>query len=146
MSIKLAVENQDKLSFVIYRYSGHIVVADVFDSIMRAAKQFPPDRPYRELLIFEHDTDLSDFHPESLATFMQKCTELYRQLKLGPRTAAAVLDESMDAKLIMPLFNALSLTGGGADLSFRLFTEIEPALNWLGIPSEDGLKIISRVA
>jgi hypothetical protein len=97
-------------------------------------------------LIFEHDTDLSDFHPESLATFMQKCTELYRQLKLGPRTAAAVLDESMDAKLIMPLFNALSLTGGGADLSFRLFTEIEPALNWLGIPSEDGLKIISRVA
>ncbi len=146
MRIKVAVENTDALRFIVYRYSGHIDVADVFDSVVRASKQIAPGRPYRELLIFEHDTDLSDFHPKSLEAFFQKCVELYQELKLGPRVAAAVLDESLDAKLIMPLFNALSLTGVGADLSFELFTEIEPALNWLGVPAEEGLKVVARTA
>jgi hypothetical protein len=51
-----------------------------------------------------------------------------------------MLDKSIDAKLIMPLFNVLSQAGGGADLSFELFTEVEPALERLGVPLEEGLK------
>ena len=109
MPIRVAVENSAELRLIVYRYSGHIDVADVYESVARAARQIAPGEPYRELLIFEHDTDLSDFRPELLAAFVQKCTELYSQLKLGPRTAAAVLDESMDAKIILPLFNALDV-------------------------------------
>lgn len=145
MPIKVAIENRDELRLVVYRYSGHIYIADVLESVERATKQIAPGQPYRELLIFEHDTDLSDLDPTSLKGFMQKCVELYYELKLGPRSAAAVLDESMDAKLIMPLFNALALTPG-PDLSFELFTEIEAALKWLGIPAEEGLKVVARAA
>ena len=144
MTIKIAVENRNELRFVVYRYSGHISLADVLDSVTRAARQLTPNQPYRELLIFNHDTDLSDFDPETLATFYRQCDKLYRELKLGPRTAAAMLDESIDAKLIMPLFNVLSQAGGGADLSFELFTEVEPALERLGVPLEEGLKIVAR--
>lgn len=144
MTIKLAVENRDDLRFVVYRYSDHISLADVFNSVTRAARLLTPNQPYRELLIFNHDTDLSDFDPRSLASFHRQCNELYRELKLGPRTAATVLDKSIDAKLIMPLFNALSQAGGGADLSFELFTEVKPALERLGIPMEEGLKIVAR--
>lgn len=144
MPIRVAVENRDKLRLVVYIYSGHIRPADVLDSVRRAAAQLAPKVPYRELLIFNHDTDLSDFDREFLVTFHRQCEELYRELKLGSRTAAAMLDNSIDAKLIMPLFNALSLVGPGADLSFELFTEVEPALERLGIPLEEGLRIIAR--
>jgi hypothetical protein len=61
---------------------------------------------------------------------------------LGPRSAAAVLDESIDVKLFMPLFNAPALTPG-PDLHFEPLTEIEPALKWVGIPAEEGLKIVA---
>ena len=146
MTIKVAVENWDHLRLIVYRYSGHISIADVLDSVTRATSQIAPAQPYNEVLIFEHDTDLSDFHPELLEGIIHKCRGLYAKLMLGPRTAVAVLDESLDAKIIMPLFNALALTGSGADLSFQLFTDIEPALQRLGIPKEEGLEIIARVA
>jgi hypothetical protein len=146
MPVKVAVENRDKLRFVVFRYSGHIDPADVLASATRALSNLAPDQPYRELLIFKHDTDLSNFDPESLATLYRKCDELYRKLKLGPRIAAAVLDASVDAKLIMPLFNAVSLTVGGPDLSFELFTDVEPALKRLGVPVEEGLMIVARAA
>ena len=143
MPIRVAVENRDELRLIVYCYSGHIYVADVFESVGRTTKQFAPGQSYRELLIFEHDTDLSDLDPKSLTGFMQKCVELYYELKLGLRSAAAVLDESIDAKLIMPLFNALALTTG-PNLHFELFTEVDAALKWLGIPAEEGLKIVAR--
>jgi hypothetical protein len=146
MAIKVAVENRDELRFAVYRYSGHINMLDVLASVTRATTQFGPNQPYSELLIFQHDTDLSNWDPESLATLYRKADELYSKLKLGPRTAAAVLDDSLDAKIIMPLFNALSLARGGADLRFELFTDVEPALKRLGIPVEEGLKIVARAA
>jgi len=146
MPIKFAVENRDDFRLAVYRYSGHIRLEEILDSLTRAVSRFAPRQSYRELLIFEHDSDLSAFDAASLATVYQECAKLYRKLKLGPRTAAAMLDESMDAKLIMPLFNALSLAGGGPDLAFKLFTEVEPALKWLGVPVEKGLKIVGRAA
>jgi hypothetical protein len=87
---------------------------------------------------------MSDFDRESMAEFYRKCGELYRSLKLGPRNAAAALDASIEAQMIMPLFNAIAQKGGGPDLSFDLFTEVEPALERLGIPVEDGLKVAAR--
>jgi hypothetical protein len=146
MPIKFAVEDRADLALVVYQYSGHIGLKDVLNSVTRAVSGFGPNRPYRELLIFEHDSDLSDFDSNSLALLYRDSAELYRKLNLGPRTAAAVLDESMDAKLIMPLFNALSLKAGMADLSFKLFTDVEPALKWLGVPVNEGPKIIASVA
>ncbi|MDE3115012.1 MAG: hypothetical protein KGL26_05360 [Pseudomonadota bacterium] len=146
MPIKIAIENQGDLRLAVYRYSGHVRLDEVPDSITRAVSQFAPNQPFRELLIFEHDSDLSDFDPTSLEAVYRACAELYRRLQLGLRTAAAMLDESMDAKIIMPLFNALSLASGGPDLGFKLFTDIEPALKWLGVPTKEGLKIIARAA
>jgi len=146
MPIKFAVENRDDLRLVVYRYSGHIHPKDVLDSLTRAVSQLAPNQPYHELLIFEHDSDLSDFDSASLARLYQDSSELYRKRNLGPRTAAAMLDASMDAKIIMPLFNALSLKGGGVALGFELFTEVEPALRWLGIPIDKGMEIVARAA
>jgi hypothetical protein len=121
-------------------------MADVLAAVTNAVNHFAPNQSYCELLIFEHDADLSDFDPKSLAAFYKECDELFRRLKLGPRNAAAVLDDSVDAKLIMPFFNALSQAGKGFDLSFELFTDVEPALQRLGIPMEEGLKVVARAA
>lgn len=146
MPIQVAVENRDDLRFAVYRFSGHIAPTEAFAVVMRGIAKFPPNQPYRELLIFDHDTDLSAFDAEALTTLYEKAEELHRARKLGPRTAATVLDGSIDAKIILPLFNALSSTGGGTDLSFELFTDVEPALKRLGIPLDEGLKIVARVA
>ena len=146
MPIKVAVEQRDEFRLVVYRYSGHIDMADVLAAVTNAVNQFAPNQSYCELLIFKHDADLSDFDPKSLATFYKKCDELFEKLKSGPRTAAAVLDNSIDAKLIMPFFNALSQAGRGVDLSFELFIDVEPALQRLGIPVEEGLKVVARAA
>lgn len=146
MAIEVAVENREELRFVVCRFSGHIAPSEAFAVLMRGVSQFPPHQPYRELLIFEHDTDLSDFDAKALTTIYQKSEEIHRALKLGPRTAATVLDGSIDAKMILPLFNALSSAGRGTDLSFALFSDIEPALKHLGVPLDQGLKIVARAA
>jgi len=146
MPIKIAVENRGDLRLVVYRYSGLIRQEQVLESVTRALSGFAPNQPYRELLIFERDSDLSYFDTASLEVVNRECAELYRRLQLGPRTAAAMLDESMDAKIIMPLFNALSLAAGGVDLGFKLFTNVDPALEWLGVPLDEGLKIVNRTA
>lgn len=145
MPIKIAVENRDELRFVVCRFSGHIAPTEAFAVLMRGVSQFPPNQPYRELLIFEPDTDLSDFDAKTLKTLYQKSEEIHRARKLGPRTAATVLDGSVEAQIILPLFNALSSTGG-TDLSFELFNDVEPALKHLGIPLDEGLKIVARAA
>lgn len=147
MPIKIAVENRDDLRFAVCRYSGHIDPSDALAVLMHGLSKFPPNQPYRELLIFERDTDLSDFDAKTLAMLYREGGEIHRAMKLGPRTAATVLDGSADAKIILPLFNALSsIGGGGTDLSFELFREVEPALKCLGIPLDEGLKIVARAA
>ena len=145
MPIRRTIEIRHDLRICVYRYAGHIDVADVFDFVVRTASQLPQGQPYSELLIFEHDTDLSDFNQNSLQGLVLQCRQLNGQLKLGARTAAAVVDNSVDAKIIMKLFNALSLIGN-ADLGFKLFAKIKPALKWLHIPEDEGLKIIARTA
>ena len=146
MPIKVAVENSDELRLIVYVFSGDIDPAGVIVAVTHAVGKLAPHQAYRELLIFQRDTDLSDFDPETLARLCRTLDELVRKHKLGSRTSAAVLDGSIDAKLIMPLFNALTLVGGGVDLRFELFAEVEPALKWLSIPPEEGLKCVARAA
>jgi hypothetical protein len=144
MPIKVAVENRDELRLVVYHYSGHIDQASVIAALTRGLNQLAPNQAYRELLIFDHSTDLSDFDAEALTALHRACEEIQRNLKLGPRTAVAMLDDSADAKMIMPLFNAMSQLSDDADLSFELFTRVEPALERLGVPVAEGLKVASR--
>ena len=144
MPIKVAVENRDELRLIVYRYSGHIDQASVLASVTHGVSHFASHQPYRELLIFEHDTDLSGLNAEALTALHRKCEDLHQALNPGSRTAAAMVDNSADAKMIMPLFNALSLKAGGTDFGFELFAEVEPALRRLGVAVEEGLKIAAR--
>ncbi len=146
MPVKAAVENCGEHRLVVYRYSGRNQPDVVLASVARALSQLAPAQSYREIVIFDRDTDLSDLDQKSLADLHGRVAALFRQRKLGSRMAVAVIDHSHDAKLILPLFNALSLASGGADLSFELFNDIEPALKRLGIPLEEGLKAIARAA
>ena len=68
-----------------------------------------------------------------------------RQLRLRRRAGAVVLNGSYDAKVILPLWNALCGVEPDPDFHFELFEEIEPALEWLGIPAAHGASVIERV-
>jgi hypothetical protein len=143
MPIKAAVDTSPDARLAVLCFSGHVSAADVLAAARGALTQFPPGLPFRELLIFEHDTDLSDISAELLEKLYHDCEALRRDLQLGARSGIAVLDDSMDAKFIMPLFNAL-VTPGGSDMGFGLVHDVEPAFERLGIPLQEGLKILAR--
>ena len=144
MPIKFVVEDKGDYSVVVYRYFGSVTAEDIIDASQKAFRQLKPGTPYRSLLLFDRNTDLSELTQQSLDAVRARGNEEYRRFRLGPRIGAAVLDHSSDARMLLPLFNALNLARGGVDLSFAPFETLEPALERLGIPLDEGRALVAR--
>jgi hypothetical protein len=144
MPKKVAVENRDEFCLVVYRYSGRVTMAEIVEAIARASELLAPNRSYFVMAIFDEDADLSELNPTILGALYRKSRDTYIAKQYGPRTAVAVLNGSADARMIVPLFNAMSKASGGIDLGFELFDDIESALQRLGIPLDEGLAIVAR--
>jgi len=144
MPVAVAVGGDDAHCIAAYRFFGPVTLDDIFRSSKRVYAQLKAGVPYRALLVFEESTDLSELDQDVLAEILAFGESEYRRHHLGPRAGAAVLNGSTDAKLLMPLFNAIGLTRGGVDLSFKLFQDLELALSYLGIPLETGKVLIAE--
>ena len=95
---------------------------------------------YRSLLIFDSSTDLSTIDKDALQRIQETSRDtLYRGR--SRRSGAAMVNGSQDARLIMPLWNALCHSDPEIDLHFDIFTDLEPALAWLDIPPALGRSI-----
>lgn len=128
------------------RFSGAVTEAQICDAIARVAAELPPDGSYRSLLIFDRSTDLSSIDKDVLQSVQDRARDtLYRIPDRKRRGGAAMIDGSLDAKFILPLWNALSHSDPEIDMHYDIFTNMDSALNWLEIPQERGLSVACGV-
>lgn len=130
----------NEFSLFALRLSGTVTVHQLTDVLAEFSATAVDGGGYHVLLIFDHDVDLSQMNTVALATLQNMGKTVYRKLHVVRLAGAAVQDGSADAKLILPLWNALCQTDSDIDLTYKLFDRLEPALAWLGIPdAQDGL-------
>lgn len=134
------------LELFVVRFLGRVTTDQIIDAMSGLTELADDGRSFRSLLIFERGTDLSEIGPAALQTIREQMANLYARLHLKRRAGAAMLDDSKDAKMIMPLWNALCRVETEPDLHYEIFDEIEPAISWLEVPKDSGLAIITRTA
>jgi hypothetical protein len=141
MPVSYAVDND--LEIVVVRLSGRIAKYEVMEAAAEMSRAMSPDRAYRSLLVFESTADLSEMDAGALVEIHAASKATARQRQQRPRARAAVADPAHDARLILPLWNALCETDPEPDLRYTLFEAAEAALAWLGIPEAEGLAAIA---
>lgn len=133
----------ERLELFVMRFSGTVTEAEICASIARVAADLPPDGSFRSLLIFDRSTDLSAIDKDVLQSVQDRARDtLYRIPHRERRGGAAMIDGSLDAKFILPLWNALSHSDPEIDMHYDIFTTLDSALNWLEIPKGQGLSLI----
>jgi hypothetical protein len=120
----------------VMRFSKRVTEDEVVETISHMKEMASGTGIWRSLTLFERTVDLSDLDVPALKTISQKSLEMYRELGLRRATSAAVIDGSADARMIMPLYNALCERQADIDLSFDLFVDMNVALDWLGLPAD----------
>ena len=133
---------EEDLELFVMRLSGHVTEAQVCDAIARIAAELPPYGNFRSLLIFDRSADLSAIDKDVLQS-IQDCARdtLYSSPERKRRGGAAMIDGSLDAKFILPLWNALCHSDAEIDMHIDIFTNLDAALNWLEIPQGQGLSL-----
>ena len=145
MPISYSVD--ERLEFFVMRFSGGVTEAEICDSIARLAADLPPDGSFRSLLIFDRSTDLSAIDKEVLQSVQDLARDtLYRVPHRKRRGGAAMIDGSLDAKFILPLWNALCHSDAEIDMHFDIFTNLDSALDWLDVPHGQGISLVRGTA
>ncbi len=133
----------EHLELLIMRFSGEITEAQICDTIASMAAEMPPDGSYRSLLIFERSADLSAIDKDVLQAVQDRARDtLYRVPHRKRRGGAAMIDGPLDAKFILPLWNALCHSDAEIDMHFDIFTNLDSALDWLDVPHGQGISLV----
>lgn len=132
------------LDLLAARFSRTVTKDQVLAAISGAAGEMSPDKSYKSLAIFEHDVDLSQIDVAALAQIRSAQHRLFRASATDRGPAAAVIDHSTDARLVMPLHNALCEIDSSSELGFTLFESVEAALDYLDLPRQVGETLLAR--
>lgn len=133
------------LELITVRFCDNVTERQISELIGNLSREVDQGGSYRSLLIFERAADLSELNREALESIKDEMKALHRDRQMERRAGAAVLDSSHDAKLILPLWNALCAEDTELDLHYDSFTTLAPALGWLDIPAEQGDAIAKSI-
>lgn len=134
----------DAGTFLATRLSGRVGLEEMLADMARTAGQVSRRLPFATLLILEPRTDLSELDGRALTGIRQTRREQFERLGLRRGAGAAVVPASLDAEMIMRLWNGLSDADPKFDLPFEPFRGVPPALAWLGVALEAGLGVVER--
>ncbi len=141
MPVTVSVDND--LRLIVTRYSGRVTPREVLDAIGAVPPAVTRTGIYRGLATFDHTVDLSDLDVRALAEIRRRGVDVYRGLSLARGPSAAIIDDSDDARLIVPLWNAINDTGEALDLKYQLFRDPEAAFDMIGIAHDEGNRLIA---
>jgi hypothetical protein len=131
-------------TFLVLRFSNTVTAEQVLAASARSATMLARDAAYATLLLFDATVDLSEIDAPALNTIRANRKREFREYHLQRRAGVAVVDGSLDAGLVMRLWNALSLGDPESKLSFEIFRDVEPALERLGVPASLALPVIAK--
>jgi len=140
----VATSVDDSGSFFVARFYDVVTTDQILAASVESAKTLTRDGSFTTLLVFDPNVDLSDIDAEAMNAIRSRREREFHDHGLTRRAGAAVVDGSLDARLVLKLWNALDDTDPDFDLSFETFHEVGPALECLGIPAARGEPVIER--
>lgn len=121
-----------------FDFQGLITV----DEFQKAVAEIPAtDSDVDHICRFHRNTDLSALTLHELKDINQCIKDRYTEIGLVRRKDACVLDGSVDAKLVMPLWRAVCNHDPDVGVDVAFFPTSEEAAKWLGVDPE----IIQRI-
>jgi len=138
MPVEHLLENNARL--LAFRFHGSVRQEEVEAAILSLARSTDLHTEYRSFLLFHGSTDLSEIGPEELKTIKSRMNAAYDKASVQRSLGAIVVDGSLDAKIIMPLWKAMCDADQDTDMRYRFFIEVAPALAWLDIVETPSLK------
>lgn len=142
MPVQYLVEQ--KAGLLAFRFSGNVTLQDVERAIGRVAEDATPGITYRSLLVFHGSTDLSRIGPDELNHIKSVLRVSYDDASIERPAGAIVVDGSLDAKIITPLWKAMCDADSELDVHYRFFIDIAPALAWLDVVETPALEAILK--
>lgn len=139
----LSAMNDDK-SFLVMRFFGKVSMEQILAADAASAEQLTHSGPFVTLLIFETPIDLSTLDTAALNAIRKSRAGELRSHGLKRRAGAAVYDSSVQASVILRLWNALCDCDSEQDLHFELFESADQALDWLGIAADAAEGVIEQ--
>lgn len=140
----VATSVDDDGSFVVFRFHEKVTTSDVLAASAETAKRATRDGEFVTLLLFEAGVDFSDIDADSINAIRSNREREFHDFGLKRRAGAAVVDGSLDARVVLKLWNAICDCDPDFDLSFQTFDQPSPALEWLDIPAARADPVISR--
>jgi hypothetical protein len=131
-------------SLVVFRFHELVTAQQVLTACTETATGIDRNGRFSSLLLFEAGVDLSDIDAEAINAIRLHREREFRDYGLTRHAGAAVVDGSLDARLVLKLWNALSDCDPEFDLSFKLFDKAGPALEWLGIPAARARPVVEQ--
>lgn len=131
MPVEHLLEKSTRL--LAFRFHGPVFQEEVEGAILGLARAADPDIEYRSFLLFHGSTDLSNVGPDELKAIKSTMKAAYDTAAVQRSLGAIVVDGSLDAKMIMPLWKAMCDADPDTDVRYRFFIEVAPALAWLDI-------------
>lgn len=142
MPVQYLVEQ--KAGLLAFRFSGNVTLQDIERAIGRVAEDATPGITYRSLLVFHGSTDLSRIGPDELNHIKSVLRVSYDDAPIERPAGAIVVDGSLDAKIITPLWKAMCDADSELDVHYRFFIDIAPALAWLDVVETPALEAILK--
>lgn len=140
MPVEYLVE--DDLDLLAYRFHNKVTVRDVAIAVTGTTSRTTPGQTYRSLLVFHKTTDLSDIGPAELRVIKALMQQAYEEASITRPEGAIVVDGSLDAKIITPLWKAICDADEAIDVHYRFFIEVSPALAWLDVVETPALETL----
>jgi len=131
-------------TFLVVRYCDRVTTEQVLAVSADTARMMTRETSFSTLLIFDATVDLSDFNASVIDHIRKNRDSELASFGLRRRAGAAVVDSSVDANMVMPLWNALNEVDPNNNLHFELFKTVGPALNWLEVPATLALPVIEE--
>lgn len=143
MPIGHHVETHQNL--IVCRLYGQITETQIIDLIGQVGRKTTKPGIWRSLVVLEDGLDISDIGVVDLERVRGFHEMLYQHPGVTRGMGAAVI-HARDAEIVMPFYNAMCGDSHELKAGFRLFDDIDPAVDWLGISAEHGKALVERTA
>lgn len=138
MPVQHLVENKARL--LAFHFLGDVTYDQVEDAVKAVAETAAPGIRYCSLLVFDGSTDLSKIGLDALRAIKTVMTFCSQESAMQRPAGAIVIDGSLDARIIMPLWKEICDAETDIDIHYRFFIEVAPALAWLDVLETPALR------
>lgn len=138
MPVQHLVENRAQL--LAFHFFGDVTYGQVDAATQAILASASPGITYRSLLVFDGSTDLSKIGRKELSAIKSVMNTAHEKSSIHRPAGAIVIDGSLDAAIIMPVWKSICDADTEVEIRYRFFIEVTPAFAWLDVLETPSLR------